>query len=100
MNKFTAKLAQAGFMTLFGYEIGEKVSGNHENIIVKVQQPETHNLPNEKTYKDFALPLVLILFVLLIIIVWFFISKSYKKLNRKLRRNEMIELNDRRAPRV
>lgn len=83
MNRIIGKLAQGGLLTMMGYEIGEKMSENSQQIVEK-------KITEVKEKDNDELILVLILMLIMIGVgVIVLIVKICIALNKRVRREEI-----------
>lgn len=90
MQKFLEKVAQAGFATMLGYEVGERMS--QESVVVKIEEPIVRAEPKDDTQENLLITLV-VLFVVIVILI---LGVILRLLTRRAPRDQMIEMNDRR----
>lgn len=102
LAKIGSKLASAGFLSMLGYEIGEKVTEQrHEHDIV-IKVPEYIPV-NDKSSSSFDLTIVTnaILIILLVIVILLVVLKWCMKSNERGQRNVSIQMNERQqVPRM
>lgn len=102
MSSFLSKVGQGLFLSMLGYEIGEKVNQEDKSVVVQVKESDLQSATKENTNEDILITLAIAIFAVLVIVILYLILKVCTVMNKRVRRNDMIELNERGAqpPRI
>lgn len=93
MNKFLQKVGQFLLASMIGYEFSENVSAtNHETIVVKVDESRNNNV--DDSIESLTITNIIII-SLLVIAICIAIVKACLNLNKRERREEVIEMRQR-----
>lgn len=98
MDKFVAKITQAGLLAMVGYEIGEKVSeAKHDEVVVKVKETEVRSANDTNNGQLTTISYVILVLLLIIVIL-----RLCAVFNKRVRATEVIRLNERQpqGPRI